>query len=149
MSIRDIILWGGGGGLVIILTLVQLAPIQINPWSSLAKAVGKAINADVLKEIEEVKTAQRQNQERLESHIKKDDNRNADRRRTRILHFNNEILREIPHTKEEFIEILTDIDAYEHYCDAHPDYKNSRAVHAIRNISRVYDERLEKHDFLQ
>lgn len=149
MSIREIILWGGGGGLVILLTLIQIAPIQINPWSRLAKAIGKAINADVLKEIESVKDAQKQAQEKLDAHIKKDDNRNADRRRTRILHFNNEVLRCIPHTKEEFIEILTDIDEYEHYCEAHPDYKNSRAVHAIKNINRVYDERLEKHDFLQ
>ena len=28
------------------------------------------------------------------------------------------------------------------------DYANGRAVHAINNIGRVYDERLEKHDFL-
>ena len=30
----------------------------------------------------------------------------------------------------------------------HEDYRNNRAVHAIANISRVYDERLQKHDFL-
>lgn len=149
MSIYEIIFVGGGGGLVILLTLIQIAPIQINPWSRLAKAIGKAINADVLKELEEVKARQNRNQEQLESHIKKDDNRNADRRRTRILHFNNEVLRDIPHTKEEFVEILADIDAYERYCEANPDYKNSRAVYAIKNICRVYDERLEKHDFLQ
>jgi hypothetical protein len=44
--------------------------------------------------------------------------------------------------------VLADIDFYERYCRDHEDYRNNRAVHAIANISRVYDERLQKHDFL-
>ncbi len=60
----------------------------------------------------------------------------------------NELLRNIPHTREEFIEILAEIDGYEAFCRAHPDYQNNRAVHAVANINRVYDERLQKHDFL-
>lgn len=44
--------------------------------------------------------------------------------------------------------MLADIDFYERYCRDHEDYRNNRAVHAIANISRVYDERLQKHDFL-
>ena len=78
-----------------------------------------------------------------------DDRRNADGHRTRILHFNNELLRGIEHTKEEFIEALAEIDAYEHYCAAHPEYPNNRAVLAIENIRSNYKERLQKHDFLQ
>lgn len=35
------------------------------------------------------------------------------------------------------------------YCEKHKDYKNNRAVHAIANICRVYDKRLENHDFLR
>ena len=54
----------------------------------------------------------------------------------------------IPHTKEEFIDVLADIDYYESYCRDHPDYKNNRAVFAIANIGKSYTERLEKHDFL-
>lgn len=124
------------------MTVVQIAPLKINPWSALAKAFGKAINADVLKELEIVKSG-------LANHIRMDDERNADEHRARILAFNNELLRDIPHTKEEFIDILADIDHYERYCKAHPDYENNRAIHAIGNISRVYDERLQKHDFLR
>ena len=30
----------------------------------------------------------------------------------------------------------------------HEDYPNNKCAHAISNISRVYDERLEKHDFV-
>ena len=55
---------------------------------------------------------------------------------------------DIPHTQEDFIEILHEIDLYEKYCDTHPEYENNRATHAVANIKRVYDERLVKHDFL-
>lgn len=133
---------GGGGLTALLLTLVQIAPINIKPWSAIAKAIGRAINADVLDEIETVKSG-------LDAHIRLDDERNADEHRARILAFNNELLRDIPHTKEEFIDILADIDHYERYCDEHRDYKNNRAVHAIANIGRVYDERLKEHDFLR
>lgn len=147
MTITEILLTGGGG-LVILMTLIQITPIKINPWSFLLQALGRAINGDVLKMLETVKDAQESNTERLNEHIRLDDERNADEHRAKILRFNNELIREIPHTKEEFIEILADIDFYERYCREHEDYKNNRAVHAIANIGRVYDERLQKHDFL-
>ena len=132
---------GGGGLLVALLTLVQIMPIKINPWSAIAKAVGRAVNADVLRELDTVTR-------KLDTHIRVDDERNADSYRTRILQFNNELLREIMHTREDFIEILAVIDDYERYCREHKEYKNNRAVCAIENIKRVYMERLQKHDFL-
>ena len=147
MDIQEILL-GGGGAFVVILSLVEISPIKINPWSSLAKWLGRAINSDVIKELEAVKKTQAETRERLEAHINANDKREADNCRTRILRFNNELIREIPHTKEEFVEILKDIDDYERYCKEHTDYANGRAVHAIANIGRTYDERLEKHDFL-
>lgn len=137
MSIQELL--ASGGGLVLILmTLVQIAPVKINPWSWF----GNVINADVRKELAEIKS-------KLDKHITMDDRRTADGHRARILHFNNELLRDIDHTKEEFIEVLAEIDAYEHYCSEHPEYPNNRAVLAIENIQEVYKERLKKHDFLQ
>lgn len=141
MTIQEILL-SGGSGLLALLTLLEIAPIKINPWSKIAKTIGRAINAEVLEEQKAIRA-------RLETHIQADDERNADMRRTRILRFNNELIREIPHTKEDFVDILADIDDYEAYCRAHPDYRNNRATHAISNIGRVYDARLEKHDFAQ
>lgn len=147
MNIQEII-FGGGGVLFVLLSIVEISPIKINPWTRLAKGLGRAINADVIKELETVKKAQAETRERLESHISTNEKREADNCRARILRFNNELIREIPHTKEEFIDVLKDIDDYERYCREHTDYANGRAVHAIANIGRVYDERLEKRDFL-
>lgn len=140
MSILEL-LGCGAGGLLALTALIQIAQIKVNPWTAIAKAVGRAINADVLNELDTVKKD-------LADHIRMDGERNADEHRTRILRFNNELLRDIPHTKEEFIDVLADIDFYERYCEDHKDYKNNRAVHAIANISWVYDERLQKHDFM-
>ncbi len=139
---------GGGGLLLLLLTLVQIAPVKINPWSALAQWFGRAVNGDVLKKLEQVEKNLDDTRERLDEHIQTDDDRNADFHRARILQFNTELLRNLPHTREEFIEILTEIDFYENYCEEHPKYENNRAVHAVSNIKRVYDERLQKHDFL-
>lgn len=136
-------------------TLLEISPIKINPWSWILKMLKflwrgfcRSLNADVLAELEKVKKSQQDTKTKLENHIKMDDQREADKARASILHFNNELLRDIPHTKEEFIEVLSKIDWYNDFCKTHEDYKNSRAVHAIANILRVYDERMEKHDFL-
>lgn len=147
MTVAEILL-AGGGGLFLLLTLIQITPIKINPWSAIAKAIGRAINGEVIGMLSEVKSAQKTTSDRLNEHIRLDDEHNADEHRARILRFNNELIRDIPHTKEEFVDILADIDSYEQYCCKHPEYKNNRAVHAIANIGRVYDERLQKHDFL-
>ena len=141
MTIK-VLLLGGGGLLLILMTLVQIAPIKINPWTALAKAIGKAVNADVFNRLSEIES-------KLDEHIKTDDRRTADNCRAQILHFNNELLRPIYHTKEEFVEVLTKIDDYERYCEEHPEYPNNRAVLAIENIREVYKERLKKRDFLQ
>ena len=147
MTLAELLGWGGGG-LFLLLTLVQLAPIKVNPWSWLAGLIGRAVNREVLGKLDSLGRAQAKNRQRLDEHIRADDERDADAHRARILHFNNELLRSIPHTKEEFVEILSSIDVYERYCQDHPEYRNNRAVHAIANIGRVYDDRLRNHDFL-
>ena len=147
MSILELFA-GGGGLLLVVLSLVEIAPIRISPWSALARWVGGIVNKDVLERLDEIGRVQRDTQQRLDNHIRVDDERAADMHRAKILRFNNELLRDIPHTREEFIEILAEIDGYEAFCRDHPDYQNNRAIHAIANISRAYDERLQKHDFL-
>lgn len=141
LGIKGVVSWGVGI-LLVLSMLVEVSKIKINPWSALAKWLGRAINSDVTVELAAIK-------QKLDEHVTMDDRRNADGHRTRILHFNNELLREINHTKEEFIEVLAEIDAYERYCEEHPEYPNNRAVLAIENIREVYKDRLKKHDFLQ
>ena len=140
VSLKEI-LCGSGGFIVILMSLLEVSKIPINPWSKLAKLIGNALNADVLAEVKQTKM-------RLDDHIATDDERNANLLRTQILRFNDELVDDRKHTKEHFDEILSIIDDYERYCQTHEGYKNNKCSHAIANINRVYDERLEKHDFL-
>lgn len=60
--------------------------------------------------------------------------------RYRILRFNDEILHDQKHTKEHFDQILDDITRYEQFCTDHPDYENNKAIMAIKNITKIYQE---------
>lgn len=141
MSIQEI-LASSGSVLFILMTLIQITPVKINPWSAIARAIGKALNRDVIEKLEKVEN-------RLDGHIRMDDERNADLHRSYILRFNTELIRNIKHTEEDFNEILYNIDCYEQYCEDHPKYQNNRAVHAIKHIKKVYDEHLENGTFLK
>lgn len=68
--------------------------------------------------------------------------------RYRILRFDDEIRHDTKHTKEHFDQILEDITEYEKYCSEHPDYRNNKAVLAIKNIKRVYQNCTNEGTFL-
>lgn len=67
--------------------------------------------------------------------------------RTHILRFDDELINDIKHSKEYFIQQLQDIDTYLTYCDAHPGFKNSYADAAIKHIRHTYQELLNAHEF--
>lgn len=147
MNLQEIFA-GGGISLVVLLTLIQITPIKIDPWSAIARTIGKALNGDVLHKLDKLEDGQADTRKCLDNHIRIAEDRNADSHRANILRFNTELLRGERHTREDFIEALSEIDFYERYCKEHPDYENNRAVLAIENIERVYRERMGKNDFL-
>lgn len=126
MSLNEIIT-SGGGVLLILLTIIQLAPIKINPWSKIAKIIGRALNTEVMDKLNESE---------------------ATNRRYRILRFDDEIRHKVKHTEEHFNQIMEDIDDYERYCSGHPNYKNSKAVSAIENTRRTYEKCRRENSFL-
>lgn len=67
--------------------------------------------------------------------------------RTHILRFNDELINNIEHSQEYFRQQLQDIDTYEAYCDAHPQFRNTYATMAIHNIKQTYDRLLQKGAF--
>lgn len=76
------------------------------------------------------------------------DERNAISCRVRILQFGDEVRRGMCHSKENFDQILSDIDEYERYCEAHPEFKNNKTVATKEKIIKVYSERMDNNDFL-
>lgn len=148
MTLKELFL-SSGGILIAALALIQISPIKVDPFGALARWIGRALNGDVLKKLDEMEKAQAETREQLDEHIRIDNERNADVHRVQILHFNRELLQEVPHTQEDFVEALSEIDFYEHYCKSHPEYENNRAVLAIENIKRAYMEWQENHKVLE
>lgn len=141
MTMKEI-LYGGGGGLLVLLTLIQIAPVKLNPWSAMLGWLGRQVNKDLLSQVKAMKT---------EIDTIRDENREIHAKdcRVRILRFSDEIYLGQPHSQEHFKQILGDITHYEKYCDAHPEFENQIAVAAIAQIKDSYNERLRKHDFLK
>ena len=140
MNIKEL-LTSGGGALLILLTLIQIAPVKINPWSWLAKNIGKAINGEVVEKVDNLSTDIRNLRDECEE-------REATACRTRILRFGDEILHDVRHSKEHFDQILIDITSYENYCASHPDFRNNVAVATIKRINQVYARCIRDNDFL-
>lgn len=121
--------------------LIQLSPIQINPWTWLFRSLGRAINGELIEKVD--KLDKRINQ--MEEH---DAEREAKSARIRILRFGDECQQQIKHSQEHFDQIIDDIDSYETYCSEHPNFKNNKAVMTIANIKETYRRRVAANDFL-
>jgi hypothetical protein len=121
------LLTSGGGILFVVLTVIQIAPVKLDPWTKIARAIGSALNVEVLDSLNEEK---------------------ANTRRYRILRFDDEIRHNVKHTEEHFNQIMEDVDYYEQYCKAHPRYENSKAVSAIRNVKQTWEKCKSENSFL-
>lgn len=132
---------GGSGGLFVILTLLQITPIKVNPWTWIAKQLGKAINGELMNKVNDLS-------KQVEYMSQKHEEDAIITCRSRILRFNDECLHNERHTKSHFEQILGDITNYEHYCDEHPKFKNGITRAAIKNIKSIYQQGLQNRDFL-
>ena len=141
MSLQDIALYSGGG-LLLLLTFVQISPIKIHPWRWMARCIGRALHKDLFAKIDAI-------DQKVVSLEEKSDERNADSCRSQILRFGDEILHGVPHSKEHYDDILRLITEYENYCADHPKYMNNVAVATIKHIKHMYQRHLEEDSFLK
>ena len=103
-ELKELFMYGGGLTLIL-MTLIQITPIKINPWSWLARIIGRAINGEVLEKVnslsEDVKALKDEDAEQW-----------ASLSRSHILRFGDELLHGVPHSKEHFDQILIDISKF-------------------------------------
>lgn len=139
MNIQDILT--GGGVVFVLLTIIQITPIKLDPWSAIARIIGRAINGEVMTKVDKLSHD-------LQEMKATEEERDAVNARIRILQFGDELCMNVRHTRERFNQILADIDMYENYCDTHPTFENNQSVMTIQNIKDVYHDCMKKHDFL-
>lgn len=132
---------GGGGILVVVMTLIQVSPLKIDPWSAVAKAIGRAINGEVIKKVDKL--------DRDLQDVKKEAAEQAAIScRARILHFGDEVMHGVRHSKDHFDQTLHDITEYEKYCTLHKDFENNMTALTSARIKEVFSTCMEKNDFL-
>ena len=116
---------------IILLSMVEISPIKINPWSWVGGIIGKHLG---------VKTVS----DKVDALEKKVDENQATTIRVRILRFEDEIQEEKIHSKDSWDQVMDDIRRYELYTDKHPEFKNNITVASTNHIKHKYDELLEK-----
>jgi hypothetical protein len=140
MTLKELL---GSGAIIaaLIATFVELSPIKIDPWSKLAKWIGRAINGELITKVD-----------KLEADIGKIQSDAAEREakecRARILRFGDEILHGQKHSKEHFDQTLQDITEYERYCEQHKDFKNNMTSITTKAILEAYEKCLHEQSFL-
>lgn len=124
-----------------VLSIIQIAPIKIDPWTRLFRWFGNMLTGDLSKKIDALT-------EKVDNLEAKEDRRDTVNKRVRILHFEDELQEGRHHSKDSFDQVLSDITDYETYCADHPKFKNEQTAATVNHIRKVYNERLERRDFL-
>ena len=125
----------------LLLSLIQIAPLKLDPWTTLFGWIGRKMTGDLSRKIDAL-------EKKLDGLEQKEDRRDAVNKRVRILRFEDELQSDARHSKDSFDQVLSDITDYDQYCTAHPKFRNNQTSATVEHIKKVYSERLERRDFL-
>ena len=148
MTVKEI-LYGSGGGLLLIMSLLQISKININPWTAVFGWIGRQLNHELFTKVAGLEKRMETIQTDVNTIREEGRERHAKDCRVRILRFADEIYLGTNHSQEHYKQLLGDIKSYETYCDTHEDFENQIATAAIRQIKSRYDLHIQQHDFLQ
>lgn len=127
--------------LLFFMTIIQIAPIKLNPWDKILRWFGNHMNADIVKRVDVI-------EEKLDEHIKDSSEERIRKVRADILDFGNACMNGRPHTKEEFEFVISECDQYEKHIEK-LQIKNGVATATIREIRRLYEKHLQNNTFLK
>lgn len=115
------------------ITLIEIAPIKINPWAALFKWIGKMINGDLREQVME---------------LKRDfEKKNVEDMRWEILNFANTCRRGTDHSKDEWRHVMDQLYDYEKYTEK-KGITNGVIEEDAHFLRELYHERNLKNDFL-
>lgn len=146
MSIIDILDLKAGvsAGVFLILflmTIVQVAPIKVNPWDKILTWLGNHMNADIVKRVDVIEA-------KLDEHIRESSDEMIRKVRADILDFGNACMNGRKHTKEEFDFVISECDQYEKHIEK-TQSRNGVATATIAEIRRLYKKGLHENSFLK
>lgn len=113
LHLKDL-LSNSGWSLIILLTLIQIAPIKINPWNSVLKFLGRLMNAELNEKMDGFKGDLDSLSKKVDTIQQSVDENEAKNARARIVSFADKLLNSNERsTRDKFESILIDTDVYE------------------------------------
>ena len=122
------------------ITLFEIVPIKINPWSSLFRWIGKAINGELKEQLSDLSSDV--------SELKSDfEMKKAEDMRWEILEFANTCRIGNEHSKDEWRHVMNQVSEYEEYTER-KGITNGVIEEDTRFLRELYHERNLRNDFL-
>ncbi len=119
--------------LIGVITLVQIVPIQINPWSYIMGLIRTSLVGDLEKQVADL------TKDMLDEKV--------NNKRWNILDFANTCRQGRRHTKEEWEHCLEELSWYESYCERH-NIPNGVMEETSKYLRGLYQKILHENDFL-
>ena len=143
MNLQQIVSNLGGGGisviLFVLLTLVEVTPIKINPWSGVLNWIGRKANGDLYNAVKGLTTDVEK--------LKKDfEVKNANDLRWSILGFANSCKKGERHSSEEWQHAVDQMAFYEDYVEKH-DITNGVITEDTKYLRELYRKISIENDF--
>lgn len=132
---------------IVATTIIQIAPLEVNPWSAIFRWIGSKLNAGVLDKISQVEEKVDKIEGRLDKHIEDSNTAELRARRQAILDFASSLIRGDNYNREKFEFMINECDKYQTYCKEN-DILNGVADISIKEIRRVHQERYRTNSFL-
>lgn len=154
-EVVDIVLENKGFCAFLALTIVQITPIKINPWSFIFEWVGKKVNGALSDKIDKIEKAQEAMEKKLDG-LQKDINdvksdtamKTANDLRWSILNFFNSSRYSRSHSKEEWDHAIDQVRKYESHVEKY-NIDNGVLEEASRWLRSEYQKHINANDFME
>lgn len=121
-------------------SLIQVSPININPWGWIMKMIKNGLMSDLTEKFEKM-------DQRISDLESKMDDSMIGNMRWEILGFSNSCRNGVLHSKEEWNHVIEQIREYEELCKR-LNIANGVIEQESEFLREMYQERLRKNDFL-
>lgn len=126
---------------VLLMTIIQVAPIKINPWDFVLGWIGDRTNSHIIKKVDGL-------DQKLTDHILESREGSLKRKRLRIISFVEDGVNGKKYTKEAFENMIRECDDYEKFIKE-TGMPNGVIEASIDVIRARYKEHLNKADFAE
>ena len=134
---------------ILLLTIIQISPIDFNPLSVILSIIGRELSREVIERVDKIEKLGESNSRELDKLSYDISETRAINSRSRILEFDDDLLHNVAKSRESFDHIMLDITYYENFCRKYHDFHNHIADIATSHIVETYKSRLSRNDFLK